>query len=564
MEAIGNYEIQGIIGQGGMCTVYRGRQVSLDRPVAIKVLSDKLIENDEVRTRFERESLIIARLHHPNIIHVIDRGITESDKPYFVMEFIEGTTLADVIKESTVSLNQRLEMIIQVCKALSYAHRNNVIHRDIKPANILIDDENNIHMLDFGIAKFFNDNAPTGDFTRADMVMGTLAYMSPEHRDGMDEVTAASDIYSLGVVMYELFTGIKPMGNFSAPMNLNEEITQDLEDVILSCLKQNPAERLSSVDEIKDTFLSLLQGAHLGTSQRERARRGLARIEDKFSLLDVVRDDEYGAVYLYQDRIDHRLIIIKKLEATKAGLIESQKLTALKHKNIIDILGASGTSERFIMVMEYLGGGSLQDRMIQPIPWGEALQLAKQICKAMAFAHRNRIVHGNLRPSNVLFTEKGGVRVTDFSLVEHYAFNPDSKNWYNIWGEPRSQSADILAVGTIMYEMLTATVPRYEGFELIEDEYFQVLPIALQNLVRGLMASNPAERMTSLQMAINTMDTLLVACEENPELPGATVIVPLEELHKKPSIITMLFSRLALPFSRIFSKKTSNDESLVA
>lgn len=555
MDKIGNYELIGAVGQGGMCTVYRGRQVSLDRTVAVKVLSDKLVKNADVQARFDRESYIIAQLNHPNIIHVIDRGITDEGRPYFVMEYVEGITLGSVIKDDCYTLNQKLELLIQVCKALSYAHRNGVIHRDIKPANILIDDEHHVHVLDFGIAKFFDESREEIEQTRADLVMGTLAYMSPEQQTGMTDVTTASDIYSLGVVMYELFTSVKPMGNFTGPMEINDEIPFELDAIIMKCLNPEPDQRAGSPDEIKDCFLSLLQGAHLATAQRERASVGLAKVEDKFTLLDVVRETEYGATYLYQDQVDQRLIIIKKILGGSIGLAEAKKLTTLKHQNIVNILGASGDKQRFIMVLEYLTGGNLKERLLQPMPWGEALDIIRQVCKALSFAHRNRIVHGNLRPSNIMFTENGRVRVTDFSLLEQFSFDENVTNWYNIWGEKRSVSSDVFAVGVIIYEMVTGEPPAWDGLVLAPNEYFEALPLELQTLMKRMIASDPQRRHSSISQAMACIDTLLAACNENPQLPGATVVIDLTTIGAA-SGFGGLMSKLAAPFARLFRKKS--------
>ena len=518
MKEIGGYEVIEKVGNGGMGTVYKGRQVSLDRPVAVKVLSEKLADVDEVLERFNRESLIIARLNHPNIIHVIDRGITPEGMPYFVMEYVEGTNLAQAVRGGDFDTNRKLDVIIQVCKALSYAHKNRVIHRDIKPANVLIDTEGNALVLDFGIAKFFGDG---GYQTSTDMVMGTIHYMSPEQQTDTSQVTTASDLYSLGVLMYELFTGAKPLGRFKRPRELDPGIPQALEEVILRCLEPNPKDRFASANEISERLLKLLQGAHLPSAQKERASRVLAKVEDKFALLDVIKENRYGAVYLYEDRVDHRLLVIKKQTKTGSGLSAAKLLTSLKHKNIVNILGASGNERLFIIVMEYLGGGSLKDRLARPLPLKDSLHTAREICEGLSFAHKNRIVHGNLRPSNILFTESGEVKITDFGLEEHYASDEEQENWYNVGGEPKSPGADIFAVGTILYQILTGSLPVCNETEIVPHVNFKRIPVKLQEIVTRMLSRQESGQYNSLEEVIAELDGLLAVIQEKIKRPAA-------------------------------------------
>jgi len=554
MYTLGNYEIQDKIGQGGMCTVYRGRQLSLDRLVAIKILNEKLTDVEDVLARFNRESLIIARLNHPNVIHVIDRGVTDDGMPYFVMEYVEGIDLAQAIKENLLDANRKLDLAIQVCRALSYAHKNGVIHRDVKPGNILIDHEGNVRVLDFGIAKFYDEGAASRPLTRADLVMGTLAYMSPEQQDGLDHVTQASDLYSLGVILYEMFTGEKPAGHFRPPSHFSPEVSPELEQVILKCLEPDPARRFSSADEIKDRLLTLLQGAHLQTAQRERARRVFANVQDKFALLDVIEENAHGAVYLYQDRLEHRLLVIKKIEGSAAGLSEARLLTALKHQHIVDILGASGDQHRFITVMEYLSGGSLKDRLLQPIPWGAALRTARGICDALLFAHNNRIVHGNLRPSNVLFTDRDVPKVTDFGFDEREPVAGERSDRYNLWGETKSPAADVFAAGTILHQMLTGALPDWEGFTLKPEAYLRHLPERLRELVRRMLAHDPRERPVGFAPVLAEIDALLAACAADPRLPGATEVISLAGHGEARSTVAQLWTRMSGGLTQILRR----------
>ncbi len=560
MRTVGNYEIVEKIGQGGMCTVYRGRQPSLDRPVAIKVLNEKLSNVEDVLVRFNRESVIIARLNHPNIIHVIDRGVTEQGMPYFVMEYVEGRDLAQLIREGELDENRKLDLIIQVCRALSYAHKNGVIHRDVKPGNVLIDAEGNVRVLDFGIAKFFGEGIATRSYTRSDVVMGTLAYMSPEQQDGLDRVSAASDLYSVGVILYELFTGIKPAGRFKPPSELNPGVSEELEEIILRCLEPEPENRFASADELKNELLALLKGAHLQTAQRERAHRALASAQDKFSLLDVIKEDQHSAVYLYQNKLNQQLMVIKKVEGSSAGLHEARILTTLKHRNIINILGASGDRNRFITVMEYLSGGSLKERLLQPIPWAEALKTAHQLCEALSFAHNNRIVHGNLRPSNVLLTEQGEVKVTDFGFDERRPSMDGTPDWYNVWGESRSPAADIFAAGVILFQMLTGSLPEWQGFALAPNPYFRLLPEELRAMATAMLSYDPHQRPPSFKHVLAQIDQLLAACGADPDLPGATEILSLGQDGQDRSMVAGLWNRFSDGLTQIFRRSPKRED----
>ncbi|MEX0963491.1 MAG: protein kinase [Pseudohongiellaceae bacterium] len=496
------------IGEGGMAYVFRGIQESLQRPVAIKLLINDLSRDEEARRRFDRESYIIARLTHPNIIHVIDRGITADEMPYFVMEYVEGVDLGTASKINEISHTNKVDIIIQLLKALSYAHKNNVIHRDIKPENILIDESGNVKILDFGIAQFYEEHIELSNQTTSGTVMGTYNYMSPEQRDSSENVTERSDLYSVGVVMYELFTGKIPTGVFPEPFRLNAEIEPELNQLILRCLNQDPGLRPKSAEQLKNDLLAVSQGSHLDEGQRLRAEQGITKIKSKFLLLDILREDKFGSVYLYQQKDRNQLLIIKKKISSSAGFEASNLLASLEHGNIVKTLGTSRNDRQFILVQEYLSGGTLNDKLAFQLNWQEILKIASQICQAMIFAHNNRIVHGHLRPTNILFTSDGRVKLTDFSLEEDLSSVENSK-FYRLQDEPRSKAADIYATGVILYQLFTGSLPsRNQDTSFVVRKSFDKLPDDIQLLIANMISTVPENREAdSLQKAVELFRT---------------------------------------------------------
>src|SRR5688500_6826250 len=206
-QMLGPYRIINQIGKGGMATVYKAYQPSVDRYVAVKVLPSQLAASKEFATRFQQEARIIAKLEHPHILPVFDYG--ESDGiAYLVMRYLEAGTLKEKMEAGRpLPLNEIDRIFNQLTDALSYAHSHGIVHRDLKPANALIDSYGNILLTDFGIAKLLESASPR--LTQTDAIMGTPAYISPEQAQGQP-VDQRSDIYSLGIILYELVTGQVP------------------------------------------------------------------------------------------------------------------------------------------------------------------------------------------------------------------------------------------------------------------------------------------------------------------------------------------------------------------
>lgn len=469
------------LAEGGMARVYKARQLSLNRIVAIKFLSAEYLWDDDAKTLFDQESLVIAQLNHPNIIHIIDRGLTEKGRPYFVMEYVQGNELSALMQEQKLTRDQKLNLLLQICKGMACAHKNGVIHRDIKPANILIDTEGHVRILDFGIALL----AASG---HSENVMGTPDYMSPEQFSAPDTVNHLSDIFSLGVVMYEMFMAELPTAHFDNLSSSMANLEQPLAELIEQCLSKNPAQRPPSADEIRMRLLKILQGAHIEKTEKDDADEVIGKIKDKFSLLDIIKNDKYGAVYLFENKANKNLLVIKKRINTNAGYQEAKTLSHIDHPNIVKILGTSKNNNTFIVVMQHLDGGNLQDRLSRSYSVEKFLPIAKQICNALKHAHKHKILHNNLRPSNILFDDNGQIKITDFGLDEHYKKHTDTVSWYQPYDEAYTAATrDIFSAGAIFYHMLTGMPVIFKNGKIQANTKFNKLDEKLQGLLINMM-----------------------------------------------------------------------------
>src|SRR6201994_3440111 len=207
----GRYELDGVVGRGGMAEVYRARDIRLDRIVAIKTLRADLARDQIFQARFRREAQSAASLNHPSIVAVYDTGedmVGNTPVPYIVMEFVDGRTLRDLLRDDRRLLPERAAEITDgVLRALDYSHRNGIVHRDIKPGNVMLTRAGDVKVMDFGIARAVSDSSST--MTQTAAVVGTAQYLSPEQARG-ENVDSRSDVYSTGCLLYELLTGRPP------------------------------------------------------------------------------------------------------------------------------------------------------------------------------------------------------------------------------------------------------------------------------------------------------------------------------------------------------------------
>ncbi|MCB9451251.1 MAG: protein kinase [Anaerolineaceae bacterium] len=269
-KTLGKFEILEEIGRGGMATVYRARQLSMNRIVAVKVLPRHFLHDPGFFERFEREVDVIAHLEHPHILPIYEYGKAE-DVPYIAMRYLSGGSMAQMVRRGVPDLHSLEKPFRQIADALDYAHKQGIIHRDLKPGNVMLDENGNAYLSDFGIARVLGSNL-TGS-----AIIGTPAYMSPEQANGLP-LDARSDIYSMGIVLFELITGREPY-QAETPMGLllkhinepvppasmfRQGVPAGVEEVIQRSTAKDPNARYASTGEMAKSFSEALKGGTSG------------------------------------------------------------------------------------------------------------------------------------------------------------------------------------------------------------------------------------------------------------------------------------------------------------
>ncbi|WP_395735741.1 serine/threonine-protein kinase [Prosthecobacter sp.] len=253
---ISGYQFVEFIERGGMGAVYKAVQKSLNRPVAVKLLPLVHRNKESFAERFRREAHALAQLNHPHIIAVHDFGETADGQMYYVMEYVSGMDLQHLLKRNPPEPKQILKIITQVCEALQFAHERGIVHRDIKPANILLDERGNVKVADFGLAKVVGPQ--TVDYTATGMTLGTPDYIAPEALDQSKNIDHRADIYSLGVMIYELFTGHVPKGIWEPP-SIRSGADKGIDAVVSKAMQNNPEKRYQHVRDMTQVLEKLFE-----------------------------------------------------------------------------------------------------------------------------------------------------------------------------------------------------------------------------------------------------------------------------------------------------------------
>ncbi|HEY7216051.1 MAG TPA: protein kinase, partial [Thermoanaerobaculia bacterium] len=556
-STVSHYQILERLGGGGMGVVYKARDLRLDRLVALKFLASQRGAPEEQKRRFIREAKAASSLDHPNLCTIFEIGETEDGALFIAMALYAGETLRDRVARGPLPLAEAVEIAGQIAAGLARAHERGIVHRDVKPANVIVTAEGQAKLLDFGIAKL----ADQSRLTRAGTAMGTTAYISPEQLFG-EPAGPAADVWSLGVVLYQSVTGRLPFEAASEkemaraiveheprPLAaLRPGVPAALQRIVTRALAKRPAERYARMEALRADLVSL--AAELGSppaaADEDRtlleipaaapSRPGpreaalLAPTAGPFEVLEPLGGGGMGIVCKARDTRLDRVVALKFLpweltrdpDAKRRFMQEAHAASALEHPNICTILEVGETSDgRLYLAMPCYDGETLRRKLERgPLPVEEAMEIAEQIARGLAKAHRGGIVHRDVKPANLVVTEDGVVKILDFGLaklagevaISHTgssAGTPAYMSPEQARGEEVDARTDLWSLGVVLYEMLAGRRPfRAEAEQAVLyailnqrpqplREVRPEVPPELERIVGRLLAKEPVERYAS-------------------------------------------------------------------
>ena len=506
-KTIHHYRIIEKLGEGGMGEVYLAKDTTLDRNVALKFLPLHYTEDAGIKKRFEREAQAAAALNHPNLITIYEINQSEG-RSYIAMEYVEGNSLRTELDRGLFPIERITYVFTQMCRGLNKAHQAHIVHRDIKPANILIAANDQVKILDFGLAMLAHKTR----ITLGGTTVGTISYMSPEQHRG-ELADTRSDIWSLGVVLYEMITGQLPFrGEYDqvtiyrilheqpeSVLKLRNNISGVFDHIVTKCLQKEADSRYQNIDDI---IADLRPVSH--TRERSEHTADILSQHDhnttepetigNYRLIASLGEGGMGIVYLAEqtEPLNRRVALkLIKLGMDTQQVVarfetERQALAVMDHPNIAKVYDAGSTETgRPYFVMEYVVGIPLNeycDKNGLTLP--KRLELFIELCHAIQHAHQKGVIHRDLKPSNVMVTVKDDkpiLKIIDFGVAKAIGHSLTDRTLFTeqgqLIGTPAYMSpeqaemsgldidtrTDIYSLGVILHELLIGVLPYDPG-----------------------------------------------------------------------------------------------------
>ena len=556
-STVSRYRVLERLGGGGAGVVYKARDLTLERFVALKFLSSYRSGSEADKRRFLREARAASSLDHPNICTVYEIDETGEGRLFIAMAFCEGETLKRKLERGPLPVAEAAGLAAQIAAGLGAAHDKGIVHRDVKPANVIVAPDGRVKIVDFGIAQAGDESR----LTRAGTAVGTVGYMSPEQLRG-EPIDRRTDVWSLGVVLYEMITGQTPFPGEDDQERIRAILTAhpepasswrpgvpaELEWILERALAKLPADRYQSMAEMQEDLLELaaagapsrisdtLERTQVEIPSRALGSRALGgdtgtslagRILGHYRVVERIGGGGMGVVYRAEDLRLARTVALKFLppeltrdpEAKVRFLQEARAASALDHPNICTIHEVGETDDgRLYLVMPCYDGETLRQRIERgPLSIDEATDIAQQIARGLSKAHRSGIAHRDIKPANLMVTNDGVVKILDFGLAKLAGAAAITRTGSSVGtpaymspeqarGEDVDHRTDLWSLGVVLYEMLAGRRPfRGEHEQAVLYSIFNEAPKPLSEarpdappelvkIVDGLLAKDPEER----------------------------------------------------------------------
>ncbi len=568
-STISRYRVLERLGGGGAGVVYKAEDLKLGRTVALKFLSTYRSGNEADKRRFLREARASSVLDHPNICTVYEIDETDDERLFIAMSFCEGETLKRKIERGALPLLDAVHFAAQIAAGLAAAHAKGIVHRDVKPANVIVSPDGRVKIVDFGIAKLADQSRLTRDGT----AVGTAGYMAPEQIRG-EPFDVRVDIWAVGVVLYEMLTGRlafsghtdqerirQILANEPDPIvTLRAGVPPELERIVGRALAKNPAERYSRMEELRADLLAVaaMLGSPLASGTLDPTLRDMptpaalafqagdtaslaGRTIAHYRILEHVGGGGMGVVYKAEDLHLSRTVALKFLppelardpESKARFFQEARTASGLDHPNICTIHEVGETEDgRLYLAMSHYDGEILRKKIERgALPIDEVTDIALQIARGLAKAHRGGIVHRDIKPANLMVTSDGVVKILDFGLAKLAGAAAITRSGSSVGtpaymspeqarGDEVDHRTDLWSLGVVIYEMVAGRRPfrgEHESavlYALLNEqpkplrELRPDVPPELEHIVEGLLAKDPADRYPTIDGPLDDLKAL--------------------------------------------------------